>query len=109
MHTAGGGFLANFGNHPYNAVFQSLGLPDMSRYGGLAFNQALARAAVGGFAPSGVCPIVGSWMLPVAAAGGAIMNNVTNGVATYNVGTGVYTAGCGGGPAQFYGLPILLN
>lgn len=45
----------------------------------------------------------------VNAAGGAIMNNVTNGVATYNVGTGVYTAGCGGGPAQFYGLPILLN
>ena len=74
VHTAGGGFLANFGNHPYNAVFQSLGLPDMSRYGGLAFNQALARAAVGGFAPSGVCPIVGSWMLPIAAAGGAIMD-----------------------------------
>ena len=45
----------------------------------------------------------------VNAAGGAIMNNVTNGVATYNVGTGVFTAGCGGGPAQFYGLPILLN
>ena len=74
MHTAGGGFLANFGNHPYNAVFQSLGLPDMSRYGGLAFNQALAAAAVGGFSPSGVCPIVGSWMIPIAAAGGAIMD-----------------------------------
>ena len=46
----------------------------MSRYGGLAFNQALAAAAVGGFAPSGVCPIVGSWMLPLAAAGGAIVD-----------------------------------
>ena len=45
----------------------------------------------------------------VTAAGGAIMNNVTNGVATYNVNTGVFTAGCGAGPAQFYGLPILLN
>lgn len=43
------------------------------------------------------------------AKGGAIMNQVENGVAVYNVNTGVFTAGCGAGPAQFYGLPILLN
>ena len=43
------------------------------------------------------------------AKGGAIMNQVENGVAVYNVNTGVFAAGCGGGPAQFYGLPVLLN
>ena len=74
VHTSAGGFLGNFGDHPYNEVFQSLGLPDMSGYGGLGFNQALAGAAVAGFAPAAVCPIVGSWMLPIAAAGGAIMD-----------------------------------
>ena len=74
VHTSAGGFLGNFGDHPYNAVFQSFGLPDMSGYGGLGFNQALAGAAVAGFAPAAVCPIVGSWMLPIAAAGGAIMD-----------------------------------
>ena len=46
----------------------------MSGYGGLGFNQALAGAAVRGFPPAAVCPIVGSWMVPIAAAGGAIMD-----------------------------------
>ena len=45
----------------------------------------------------------------VTGAGGGILNTVSNGVATYTVGTGVFTAGCTGGLAQFVGLPIMLN
>ncbi len=75
VHTSAGGFLGNFGDHPYNALFQQLaGLPDLSAYGGLAFNQALAGAALRNFAPTAVCPIVGSWMIPIASLGGAIMD-----------------------------------
>jgi len=56
----------DFGNHPYNLVFQSLGLPDMSAYGGIGFNQALAGAALQGFSPAAMCPIVGSWTTQLA-------------------------------------------
>lgn len=66
VQTAGGSFLSNFGKHPYNAIFQTLGLPDMSAYGGIEFNQALAGAAAGRFTPQLVCPIVGSWTIPLA-------------------------------------------
>ena len=66
VQTAGGAFLSNFGKHPYNAIFQTLGLPDMSAYGGIEFNQALAGAAAGGFTPQLMCPIVGSWTVPLA-------------------------------------------
>ena len=66
VQTAGGAFLSNFGKHPYNAIFQTLGLPDMSAYGGIEFNQALAGAAAGGFAPQLMCPIVGSWTTTLA-------------------------------------------
>ena len=66
VQTAGGSFLSNFGKHPYNAIFQTLGLPDMSAYGGIEFNQALAGAAAGGFTPQLMCPIVGSWTVPLA-------------------------------------------
>ena len=66
VQTAGGGFLMDFGNHPYNLVFQSLGLPDMSAYGGIAFNQALAGAALQNFSPAAMCPIVGSWTTQLA-------------------------------------------
>jgi len=45
----------------------------------------------------------------VTGAGGAILNTVNNGAMAYTVGTGVYTAGCTGGLAQFVGLPIMLN
>lgn len=45
----------------------------------------------------------------VNGAAGAIVNNVTTGFASYNVGTGVMTAGCSVGPTQIYGLPLLLN
>ena len=38
----------------------------MSAYGGLPFNQALAGAAAAGFTPQAVCPIVGSWTVPLA-------------------------------------------
>ena len=38
----------------------------MSAYGGLEFNQALAGAAAGGFTPQLMCPIVGSWTIPLA-------------------------------------------
>lgn len=66
VQTAGGSFLSNFGKHPYNAIFQTLGLPDMSAYGGIEFNQALAGAAAGRFPPQLMCPIVGSWTIPLA-------------------------------------------
>ena len=66
VQTAGGAFLSNFGKHPYNAIFQTLGLPDMSAYGGIEFNQALAGAAAGGFTPQLMCPIVGSWTTTLA-------------------------------------------
>ena len=38
----------------------------MAAYGGLPFNQALAGAAAAGFTPQAVCPIVGSWTVPLA-------------------------------------------
>lgn len=86
VQTAGSSFLANFGNHPYNALFQSLGLPDMSGYGGLAFNQALAQAAGGGFQVPAVCAIVGTWNS--AAVGGAdicaLTGNSGPGMLKYN-------------------------
>jgi len=69
VQTAGGAFLADFGMHPYNLLFQSLGLPDMSEYGGIAFNQALAGAALQNFSPASICAITGSWNS--AAVGGA--------------------------------------
>jgi len=66
VQTAGSSFLANFGKHPYNVIFQTLGLPDMSAYGGLPFNQELAGAAAAGFTPQAMCPILGSWTVPLA-------------------------------------------
>jgi len=66
VQTAGSSFMANFGNHPYNALFQMLGLPDLSSYGGLQFNQALAEAAGVGFTPEALCPIIGSWTVTLA-------------------------------------------
>ena len=45
----------------------------------------------------------------VNGGAGAIVNNVTTGVASYNVGSGIMTVGCLGGPTQVYGLPLLLN
>jgi outer membrane receptor protein involved in Fe transport len=75
VHTSAGGFLGNFGDHPYNALFQQLaGLPDLSAYGGLPFNIALAGTALLGFAPSAVCPLLGSWSVPLPSAGGAIVD-----------------------------------
>ncbi len=43
------------------------------------------------------------------AAGGAIINQVNNGIASYGVNTGFFAAGCSAGPTQIYGLPVLLN
>ena len=45
----------------------------------------------------------------VTAAGGAIVNQATTGVISYGVGTGIAAFGCGVGPTQIYGLPLLLN
>ena len=45
----------------------------------------------------------------VNAAGGAIINQVNNGIASYGVNTGFFAAGCSAGPTQIYGLPVLLN
>jgi hypothetical protein len=45
----------------------------------------------------------------VQGATGAIINNVTTGIASYNVGTGIMTIGTSTGPTQVYGLPLLLN
>ena len=45
----------------------------------------------------------------VTAAGGAIVNQATTGVISYGVGTGIAAFGCGIGPTQIYGLPLLLN
>jgi hypothetical protein len=45
----------------------------------------------------------------VTCGSGMIVNNVTTGVAVYNVNTGMFAAGCQLGPAQFYGLPLMLN
>ncbi len=42
-------------------------------------------------------------------ASGAIVNSVQNGLAAYSVATGLYAAGCNKGPAQLFGLPLLLN
>ncbi|MFL2865557.1 MAG: hypothetical protein ACJZ8Y_10115 [Pirellulaceae bacterium] len=40
---------------------------------------------------------------------GNIMNQVVTGMASYSVGTGYMATGCGFGPHQVYGLPLLLN
>ena len=40
---------------------------------------------------------------------GNIMNQVVSGMASYSVGTGYMAVGCGFGPNQVYGLPLLLN
>ena len=45
----------------------------------------------------------------VTAAGGAIVNAVTSGTIAYSVGAGIASFGCGVGPTQIYGLPLMLN
>lgn len=45
----------------------------------------------------------------VASSNGAIVNQVTTGLASYGVGTGFMATGCAVGPHQVYGLPLLLN
>jgi len=45
----------------------------------------------------------------VASSSGAIVNQVTTGLASYGVGTGFMSTGCAVGPHQVYGLPLLLN
>lgn len=40
---------------------------------------------------------------------GNIMNQVVAGMASYSVGAGYMATGCGFGPHQVYGLPLLLN
>ena len=40
---------------------------------------------------------------------GNIMNQVVTGMASYSVGAGYMATGCGFGPHQVYGLPLLLN
>lgn len=45
----------------------------------------------------------------VASSSGAIVNQVTTGLASYGVGTGFMATGCAVGPHQVYGLPLLLN
>ena len=45
----------------------------------------------------------------VSSPGGAIVNQVTTGLASYGVGTGFMATGCAVGPHQVYGLPLLLN
>lgn len=45
----------------------------------------------------------------VASGSGAIINQVSTGVASYGVGTGFMATGCAVGPHQVYGLPLLLN
>ena len=86
VQTAGGAFLADFGMHPYNSLFQMLGLPDMSEYGGIAFNQALAGSALQNFSPATICAITGSWNS--AAVGGADICALSNlsgpGMLAYN-------------------------
>ena len=62
----------------------------------------------GGHATLVACPAGGIGEF-VTAGGGAIVNQVTSGVASYGVGTGLFAAGCGVGPTQIYGLPLLLN
>ena len=82
------------------------------------------RMSVGASMPSGMVDVVagttGGHATLVAApgggigefvtgAGGAIVNQVTSGVISYGVGTGIAAFGCGVGPTQIYGLPLLLN
>ncbi len=45
----------------------------------------------------------------VASGSGAIINQVSTGVASYGVSTGFMAVGCAVGPNQVYGLPLLLN
>lgn len=40
---------------------------------------------------------------------GSIVNQVVSGMASYSVGSGYMATGCGFGPHQVYGLPLLLN
>ena len=40
---------------------------------------------------------------------GSILNQVAAGLINYSVGTGYMAVGCGLGPNQVYGLPLLLN
>ena len=45
----------------------------------------------------------------VTAAKGAIINQVTSGIASYGVGVGFSAFGTGLGACQIYGLPVMLN
>ena len=40
---------------------------------------------------------------------GSLINQVVTGMASYSCATGYLAAGCGFGPCQIYGLPVLLN
>jgi uncharacterized membrane protein YjfL (UPF0719 family) len=68
VQTAGGGFLADFGNASLQSCISiMLGLPDMSAYGGIAFNpQLLLGLLYKAFSPAAMCPIVGSWTTQLA-------------------------------------------
>ena len=45
----------------------------------------------------------------VTGGQGAIINQVTTGLVSYGVGTGLAALGSGLGPTQIYGLPVMLN
>ena len=45
----------------------------------------------------------------VTGGAGAIINQVTTGLCSYGVGTGLAALGAALGPTQIYGLPVLLN
>ena len=45
----------------------------------------------------------------VTGGQGAIINQVTTGLVSYGVGTGLAALGAGLGPTQIYGLPVMLN
>ena len=83
------------------------------------------RMAVGTAQPSAMADIVtggspGAHMTLVAtptggigeivtAGSGAIINQVTTGLCSYGVGTGLAALGSALGPTQIYGLPVMLN
>ena len=45
----------------------------------------------------------------VTGGSGAIINQVTTGLVSYGVGTGLAALGSALGPTQIYGLPVMLN
>lgn len=58
VETPAGHLLADFSVHPYNFLFQTLGLPDLGAYGGVNFNRQLSACAATGFQPACIGNII---------------------------------------------------